>query len=79
MKKIVETDARLVELNDAERDAVAGGISLSFGNFGGAQTRTASGGRMGNPAVNNRGGDGNAATRNIGLDPGAVTRSLLIP
>ena len=37
MKKIVETDARLVELNDAERDAVAGGISLSFGNFGGAQ------------------------------------------
>jgi hypothetical protein len=72
---------RLVELNDAELDAVAGGITLSFGSFGGAQNRNASGERMGNPAVNTRAGDPNArsgdpAARNMGLDPGAVTRFL---
>jgi hypothetical protein len=34
-----------IELNDAELAAVAGGISLTFGSFGGAQnaTSTASG------------------------------------
>jgi hypothetical protein len=34
-----------IELDDAELAAVAGGISLTFGNFGGAQTAnsTASG------------------------------------
>jgi hypothetical protein len=29
-----------IELDDAELAAVAGGISLSFGSFGGAQTAT---------------------------------------
>jgi hypothetical protein len=36
MEKNMQTGARLVELNDAELDAVAGGISLVFGSFGGA-------------------------------------------
>jgi hypothetical protein len=36
MKKIVQP----IELDDAELAAVAGGITLSFGNFGGAQTAT---------------------------------------
>lgn len=67
MEKNMQTGARLVELNDAELDAVAGGISLVFGSFAGAQTRSVSGGRIGNPAA-----------RNIGLDPAAVTRFLLI-
>jgi hypothetical protein len=37
-----------------------------------ADLEMVSGGRMGNPAINTRGG--NHAARNIGLDPGAVTR-----
>ena len=46
-----------------------------------AELETVSGGRMGNPAVNTRGGDstargGDPAARNLGLDPGAVTRVL---
>jgi hypothetical protein len=36
MEKIVQP----IELDDAELAAVAGGITLSFGNFGGAQTAT---------------------------------------
>ena len=36
MEKILEP----IELDDAELAAVAGGISLTFGNFGGAQTAT---------------------------------------
>jgi hypothetical protein len=83
MEKNMQTGAGLIELNDAALDAVAGGISLSFGSFGGAQNRSFSGGRMGNPGVNTRGGDPNArggdpAARNQGLDPAAVTRFLLI-
>jgi hypothetical protein len=36
MEKVLEP----IELDDAELAAVAGGISLTFGNFGGAQTGT---------------------------------------
>jgi hypothetical protein len=36
----METFLEPIELNDAELAAVAGGISLTFGNFGGAQTAT---------------------------------------
>jgi hypothetical protein len=41
MEKILEP----IELDDAELAAVAGGITVTFGNFGGAQTgnSTASG------------------------------------
>jgi hypothetical protein len=36
MDKVLEP----IELDDAELAAVAGGISLTLGNFGGAQTAT---------------------------------------
>ena len=36
MEKVLEP----IELDDAELAAVAGGITLTFGNFGGAQTGT---------------------------------------
>jgi hypothetical protein len=44
MEKFVEPTENVlepIELNDDELAAVAGGISLSFGNFGGAQTANA--------------------------------------
>jgi hypothetical protein len=37
----METFLEPIELNDAELAAVAGGITLSFGSFGGAQNATA--------------------------------------
>ena len=43
MKKLLEPMDKVlepIELDDAELAAVAGGITLSFGNFGGAQTAT---------------------------------------
>ncbi|MFL5288440.1 MAG: hypothetical protein ACJ8AW_47670 [Rhodopila sp.] len=45
MLKPAEKIPEPIELDDAELAAVAGGISLTFGNFGGAQnaTSTASG------------------------------------
>jgi hypothetical protein len=37
----METFLEPIELNDDELAAVAGGISLNFGSFGGAQNATA--------------------------------------